>query len=128
MANRRAAFNSSMEDLKKRIQYHSSNRMNRTAQDPVHGGQHEEPDGDEDEQGNEPPGPEESEDDELGEGGVRKFHKLPPPMNGDPSQAPELTGERNKWKKEAEPMLSCRSCNADVGKEDKFCRTCGDRR
>lgn len=120
MANRRDAFNSSMEDLKKRIQFHSSNRMRRPAQDPVHGGEHEEPDGDEDEQGREPAGPEEV---DTSSGSMD--------LISEPEGEMEIEGERDigkKWKKEANPQISCRSCNADMRHGDSFCSKCGDRR
>lgn len=123
MANRRDAYNSSMEDLKKRIKFHSSERLRRPAQDPVHGGEHEEPDGDEDAQGNEPPGPE-----ELDASQFERIH----PMDGESDQKPPMDmDERDigkKWKKDIEPQVSCRSCNADIKKDDRFCSKCGDRR
>jgi len=59
MSKRNDAFNAVMGELKGRIASHSSERLRRKAQDPVHGGEHEEPDGDEDAEGNEPEGPEE---------------------------------------------------------------------
>jgi hypothetical protein len=55
----RQAYNSVMEELKGRIKGLGSKRLRRTAQDPVNGGEHEEPDGDEDADGNEPNEPEE---------------------------------------------------------------------
>lgn len=74
MTKKHDAFKDVMGELQDRIRYHSTRRLHRDTarphfgkaaahaetQDPTHGGQHEEPDGDEDAQGNEPEGPEET--------------------------------------------------------------------
>jgi hypothetical protein len=122
MSRYNRAFSETVGDLKKRISEVNSKRLRKPAQDPVHGGEHEEPDGDEDEYGNEPPGPEETR---------RYGHGLKAAELGEEEGSPDdkmegLEASESKMKSPSKDDDSnCNSCGGPGESDDKFCRHCG---
>ena len=125
MSKRNEAFHKVMSELKGRIKDHSSERLRRKAQDPVNGGEHEEPDGDEDSEGREPAGPEEK---RYGHGLKAIEHD---DLGGDPSDRVPLDDEAMqapvdpKWAKEAEGSENCNHCGAVGEASHAYCPHCG---
>jgi hypothetical protein len=138
---RRRAFDASMNNLKAHIAQITPRRVKKRTEDPVHGGQHSEPDGDEDAEGNEPHvegSVEEAleelqpEPDELGPEEFERHFDL----EGDPSDKPELVSpsgtpidrkKHGKFGKEGKPEKqeqACRGCNAPVDDSGR-CKYCG---
>jgi len=113
MSRYNRAYSETIGDLKKRISEVTSKRIRQPAQDPVHGGEHEEPDGDEDAQGREPPGPEEVREVDLPE---------------DPGEM-ELEGQdKRPLKAKESDDMNCNNCGGPGESDDKYCRHCGGKR
>ena len=113
MSKRNEAFHKVMSELKGRIQDHSSERLRRKAQDPVNGGEHEEPDGDEDSEGREPAGPEEAYSGEEPEG-------LETSVGTQFDKKKKLMPEEKE-----EPSGGCSNCGMQKREGDKYCGGCG---
>jgi hypothetical protein len=112
MSKHHEAFNTVMDELKERIKGHSSDRLRRKAADPVHGGEHEEPDGDEDASGQEPAGPEEEYTGEAPEGLE--------------TVAGTQFDKNKKLPKEEANEEGCGNCGHPRGSpDDKYCSGCG---